>query len=157
MKPEIKWFDEVPFIASNEQPNFKELPQRTREIQEEIKTEAGRELDLPFVRYITVGNMTTVNVSMGFTTRSPVQDTSFITGHLPAGRYLIFRHMGSYDTLIDTNRKIQEWAKENNVEFQTEQSGEDEVWVSRLEVYIKGPDNEKDPQQWITEVRYLIR
>jgi effector-binding domain-containing protein len=157
MKTELKKFSEIPFVSRDLETSLSNLPKLTQQTQQEIKALFGAKLLVPFVRYISVGDMEKVTVSIGFTTHTLLSHHGLRHGNLPAGTYLTTLHTGAYDSLIDTNRTLQEWAKDNAINFQTEPGEDAETWTSRLELYLVGPEDNPNPENWQTELRYLTR
>jgi len=78
-------------------------------------------------------------------------------GVLPAGRYVVLRHTGHYDGLIDANAVLQRWAQERGLEFEMRDTPEGSAWGGRFEEYITDPSTEPDPANWETDVAYLLR
>ena len=73
----------------------------------------------------------------------------------PAGTYLIAIHRGPYDSLHKTTAMLLGWAREHAVRLLTQQNSSQENWTGRFEHYLIGPNNERDPRHWHTEVAIL--
>ena len=78
-------------------------------------------------------------------------------GGLPEGRYVVLRHAGPYDGLIGSNAALQQWAREQGVEFDTWDTAEGCAWRARAEHYLTDPSKEPDPAKWEVDVAYLTR
>ena len=76
---------------------------------------------------------------------------------LPEGRYAVLLHTGPFDQLVDANERLQRWAAQEGIEFQTKQRGETTEWTSRVETYLTDPQRELDPEKHQTEIAYLLR
>jgi effector-binding domain-containing protein len=77
-------------------------------------------------------------------------------GVLPAGRYATLTHIGPYDDLIDANEALQQWAREQRLEWAMSETDEGDRFESRFEVYVTDPGDEPNPEKWETEVVYLL-
>ena len=72
-------------------------------------------------------------------------------------RYVVLRHIGDYEGLIDANAALQQWAQDHGLEFDMTGTPEGSAWGSRFEEYITDPSKEPDPAKWETDVAYLLR
>jgi len=115
----------------------------------------------PLIRYFVVDyNTGDVDVHIGFpveTTRLPASPEKVRPGDLPAGRYAVVTHAGSYETLVDTTRALLEWAKAEHIEWANAEDDNVTRWVSRVEHYVVAPPEETDPAKWRTDITILIR
>ena len=92
-------------------------------------------------------------VAFAFITPGPVAGTPSVKpGMLPAGKYVTATHTGSYDNLERATGEVIAWAKANGVRWESNPEGSGERFVSRFEIYPNGPDDEPDPNRWVTEI-----
>jgi len=112
----------------------------------------------PFLRFLVIDMEALLQIELGVPVAEPVTGSGRIRpGVLPAGRYAVLRHTGHYDGLIDANAALQQWANDNGLEFDVEDTPEGSAWGSRFEEYITDPSGEPDPSKWETDVAYLLR
>ena len=112
-------------------------------------TPAGR----PLIRYHVI-EMPEMEVSVGLPVEpGAMGDGRIEVGELPAGRYAVLVHVGPYQSLVQANADLQNWAADNGVAF----DGCDGPagWAGRVEFYLTDPADDPDPQAWRTEVAYL--
>jgi effector-binding domain-containing protein len=112
----------------------------------------------PFIRFLVIDMEALLQLELGVPVAAPVAGSGRIKpGVLPAGRYVVLRHIGHYDGLIDANAALQRWAQDHGLEFDMRDTPEGGAWESRLEEYITDPSKEPDPAKWETDVAYLTR
>jgi effector-binding domain-containing protein len=112
----------------------------------------------PFIRYLVIDMEALLQLEFGVPVAAPVTGGGRIKpGILPAGRYAVLRHTGSYDGLVDANAALQRWAHDHGLEFEMKDTPEGSAWASRFEQYITDPSKEPDPSTWETDVAYLLR
>ncbi|MBV8916152.1 MAG: GyrI-like domain-containing protein [Acetobacteraceae bacterium] len=112
----------------------------------------------PFIRFLVIDMEALLQLELGVPVAAPVTGTERIRpGVLPGGRYVVLRHAGPYDGLIDANAALQRWAQDHGLEFDVTDTPEGSAWGSRLEEYLTDPSREPDPANWETDVSYLLR
>ena len=112
----------------------------------------------PFIRFLVIDMEALLQLELGVPVASPVAGTEHIRpGVLPGGRYVVLRHIGNYDGLIDANAALQQWAQDHGLEFDMKDTPEGSAWASRFEQYITDPSAEPDPARWETDVAFLVR
>jgi effector-binding domain-containing protein len=101
-------------------------------------------------------DMPRLEIEFGFLTGGRVEgNDEFISGELPAGRYAMTTYTGHYDNLMDVTAVLIGWAKQKGLEWDSEETAAGEKFVSRVEVYLDGPEG--DPATWRTEVAIKLR
>ena len=112
----------------------------------------------PFIRFLVIDMEALLQLEFGVPVAEPVAGTERIRpGILPGGRYVVLRHTGNYDGLIEANAALQQWAQDHGLEFDMKDTPEGSAWASRFEQYITDPSAEPDPARWETDVAYLTR
>jgi len=112
----------------------------------------------PFIRYLVIDMEASLQLELGVPVAEPMPESGRIRpGTLPAGRYVVLRHVGPYDGLIDANAALQRWARERGLEFDMTDTPKGSAWGARFEEYITDPSGEPDPSKWETDVAYLLR
>lgn len=76
----------------------------------------------------------------------PAPEGEVILYTLPAGRYAVAVHEGSYDSLDETYRAVDRYLEGKGLEART----------TVYEIYLTDPDEYPDPKDWRTEVLRLI-
>ena len=108
----------------------------------------------PFIRYLRIDMDADLDIELGVPVAgTPPADDRVRMGELPAGRYAILLHVGSYGGLIDANGALQDWAWEHGVRWRKEHGS---VWGGRVERYLTDPSAEPDSSRWETELAYLV-
>jgi effector-binding domain-containing protein len=111
----------------------------------------------PFIRYLVIDMAAELEIELGVPVGTPVAGSGRVQpGVLPEGRYAVLRHIGHYDGLIDANAALQDWAREQGITFDTEETAKGQAWRGRFEHYLTDPSSEPDPGKWVTEVAYLL-
>lgn len=112
----------------------------------------------PFLRFLVIDMEALLQLELCVPVAAPVTGSGRVQpGVLPAGHYVVLRHIGHYDGLIAANAELQRWAQDHDVEFDMTDTPEGSAWGSRLEQYITDPSMEADPAKWETDVAYLTR
>jgi effector-binding domain-containing protein len=115
----------------------------------------------PFIRFLVIDMEALLQLEFGVPVAARVTGNGRIQpGVLPAGRYVVLRHIGPYDGpdgLIPANAALQQWAQDHGLEFDMRDTPEGSAWGGRFEEYITDPSTEPDPANWETDVAYLIR
>ncbi len=112
----------------------------------------------PFIRYLTTDMSTgSLDLEVGVHLEQMVAGNGrIVTGLLPAGRYQVMLYTGPYENLVEVTGRFIDWANQHNVTFASTRVGQAEWWVSRLEWYPTDPAEVKDPQNYETELAFLV-
>jgi hypothetical protein len=80
-----------------------------------------------------------------------------MTAHylLPAGRYIVLRHVGRYDGVVAGNAALLDWASDHAIALDSWDTAGGTAWRSRVEHYLTNPAAEPDPAKWETDIAYL--
>ncbi|HEX5809157.1 MAG TPA: GyrI-like domain-containing protein [Anaerolineales bacterium] len=112
------------------------------------------------IRYLTTDMSTELDIDVGFTTDKAVKGDERITaGVLPAGKYATLLYTGPYKGkgILKATVALLEWAKANNVKWDTSKRKAVEWWNGRVEFYTSDPAVEKDPTKFKTELAFLVK
>jgi effector-binding domain-containing protein len=110
----------------------------------------------PLIRYCVLGDDATFEMELGVPVEHPVDgDGEVHAGLLPAGRYVVLRHVGPYDDLPGSHARLRRWADERGVAFDRWHTGHGEAWRASVEHYLVDPSAEPDPSKWEVELAYL--
>ncbi len=103
-------------------------------------------------------DMPRLDMQFGFVTPGPVAgDGQVIAGVLPAGRYATLTHTGHYDQVMDATAALIGWAQENRIAWDSTSGPAGERFAARFEIYPNGPDDEPDPDKWVTEIWIKVK
>jgi effector-binding domain-containing protein len=110
----------------------------------------------PFIRYLVIDMQAELEIELGVPADVRAADGGRIRpGILPAGRYVVLRHVGPYDGLVAGNAALLDWAREHELELDSWETDRGTAWRSRVEHYLTDPAAEPDPAKWETEIAYL--
>lgn len=96
-----------------------------------------------------------VDLTVAVPVAKPVKPTSgLVLGSLPAGTYVVGRHVGAPDEIRDSHAEVQEWAKDNGhrLDVLTDDSGA--LWTGHAEHFLTDPSQEPDASKWVTELLF---
>jgi effector-binding domain-containing protein len=109
----------------------------------------------PFIRYVVVDMASELEIELGVPADVPEASDRVQRGILPAGRYVVLRHVGPYDGLAASNAALLEWAREHGVVLDSWDTDRGSAWRSRVEHYLTNPAAEPDPAKWEVDIAYL--
>ena len=124
---------------------------------------ASRALEVagpPFIRYHVIDMQAELEIELGVPADVPVDaavgDRGRIRpGTLPAGRYVVLRHVGPYDGLVAGNAALLDWAREHAIALDSWDTSHGTAWRGRVEHYLTNPAAEPDPAKWEVDIAYL--
>ena len=109
------------------------------------------------IRYLSSTSETqTMDIHVGF----PIAQHTAVHERVefsvkPGGTYVIVIHRGPHESLHKTTAKLLGWAKEHAVKWISQENNGREEWSGRFEHYLIGPNTERDPRHWHTEIAIL--
>jgi effector-binding domain-containing protein len=109
--------------------------------------------------YLTTDMSKKLDIEVGVPVANAVSGDDRITaGVFPAGQYATFLYTGPYKGkgLFKATVALLEWAKENNIVWQTSTLDHVEWWGGRIEFYLTDPEEEPDSKKWQTELAFLV-
>lgn len=161
-EPTVEIRAEQPYVAIPIEVALKEFGGANALVGETFAWLGGRGIEpagAPFFRYSMIGDMEgRFEIEVGVPVAIAVPgDGRVIAGSIPAGRYATLVHTGHPDRLVHAHAALQEWATSRRLDLQRSRQGDDEVWGGRFEFYLTDPAQQPDPEQWSTEIAYLIK
>jgi effector-binding domain-containing protein len=112
---------------------------------------------VPFIRYLVIDMAAGLELEIGVPAVAQAGDDGRIRpGVLPAGRYVVLRHVGPYDGLLASNAELQDWAQRQGVTLEGQETPQGTAFRSRVEHYLTNPAEEPDPAKSEVDVAYLI-
>ncbi len=112
------------------------------------------------IRYLTTDMSKQLDIEVGFTIEQELPgDGKVITDLLPEGEYATLLYTGPYKGkgVYKATVALLEWAKENQIEWDTSVKNDAEWWNGRVEFYLSDPDKETDTKKYRTELAFLVR
>jgi len=110
----------------------------------------------PFIRYLVIDMAAELQIELGVPVGMKIGGGGrILTGVLPAGRYVVLRHVGPYDGLAASNAALQQWAQEQQITLDSRDTPDGMAWRGRVEHYLTNPATEADPSKWEVDVAYL--
>ncbi len=144
------------FTSMNEEARV--IAEHLAELHAWMKSRQLAAAGAPFVRYrqIEMPDRLEIDVCLPVTSAHP-GDGRVRGNALPAGQYVVLLHTGPREALVAANEKLQRWAAQQGIRFQTHQRGEAIDWTSRVETYLTDAQSERDAGRQQTEIAYLIK
>jgi effector-binding domain-containing protein len=111
----------------------------------------------PFLKYNVIDMERELQIEAGVPVATSVAgDERVQAGVLPGGRYAVVTHTGPYDELVPAVRDLLEWAQQEGLTWDKQDSPEGERWGCRLEIYPVNPAEQPDPAKWETELVFRL-
>jgi len=111
----------------------------------------------PFFQYLRMDNNNQFLSEVGFPVKEPVKGDSRVrSGSFPAGTYATLTYTGDYKHMKSAHMALDKWIKENGLKEKHRVNAEGAEWGTRTELYITDPQQEPDPEKWVTIISYLI-
>jgi effector-binding domain-containing protein len=106
-----------------------------------------------YIRYHVINMPRRMEVEIGFfIDPGPASEGRVTVGETPAGKYVRTNYTGHYDGLMTATGLLIGWAKEAGIVWDAWDTPEGQAFASRLELYHTDPDENPDPETWVTEI-----
>jgi effector-binding domain-containing protein len=157
-EPKIEERAEVPYMGIRTQISMQDMgtgiiPQLHDEVRAWLDKQGLSPSGAPFIRYWVINMPGMMDIELGWPVASRLAGTDRIQpGVLPAGRYAMLLYTGDYSGLMEANRVLIDWAKENGIAWDNRPIDAGDAFGARFETYFIDPGNEPDPAKWETEV-----
>ncbi len=111
-----------------------------------------------FFRYRTIGDTETpFDLEIGIAVTEPVDGSGEVSGgEIPGGTYVTAIHEGHPDQMDQTWETIANWIEQQDLAPARRTDGGREVLEARFEFFLTNPDEQPDPNQWFTELAWLV-
>ena len=112
------------------------------------------------IRYLTTDMSKKLDIDVGFIVEQAVTgDTRITADLLPAGQYATLLYTGPYKGkgIFKATVALLDWAKENQIVWNTSTKNNAEWWNGRAEFYLSDPLSESDPKKYRTELAFLAK
>src|SRR5262245_14259240 len=114
------------------------LPPLIGELAAWLSAHGAAPTGAPFFRYLFIGEDEDFEIEVGCPLAGQIDgDDRVSSGVLPAGRYAVTIHTGSYDHLRDATAALKAWAAKNGVLWDA--SDDETRWGARIESYLTDP------------------
>ncbi|NOK63134.1 MAG: AraC family transcriptional regulator [Chloroflexi bacterium AL-W] len=112
-----------------------------------------------FFRYYTIGDMDKAfSLEVGVPVKSAIPCNNPIhPSTIAGGSYATLIHAGHPDRLTQSFDKLQAWAEKQGIEWAIRHEDGEDVWGGRFEFYLTNPAEQPDPEQWSTEIAWLLQ
>lgn len=144
------------FTSMHEEPQV--IAEHLAELKEWMRSRQIAAAGAPFVRYrqIEMPNRMEIDVCLPVTS-APPGDGRVRGNALPTGQYAVLLHTGPREALVGAHEKLQRWAGQQGIRFQTQERGKATDWTSRVETYLTDAQSERNASRQQTEIAYLIK
>jgi effector-binding domain-containing protein len=133
------------------------LPPLVGEVLGWLDARGVRPAAAPFFRYHVIDMEREMEVEVGVPVAAPVTgDERVRAGVLPAGRYAVVHHLGHYEGLYDATARLLQWGDEQGLKWDMTRTGTSERWGARIEFYDTDPNEEPNPDKWLTELAFRL-
>jgi effector-binding domain-containing protein len=158
-EPRIVQRAEQPYVAIKALVTMQELgqvlPGLHPGIYQWLGSHGGHPAGPPFWKYNVIDMERQLEVEVGVPVPTAMSgDDQVLAGVLPAGRYATLVHTGHPAGLEDATRMLLGWAAQQGLAWDVEETGGDERWAARLEIYQEQPPPDMDT--WETELAFKL-
>lgn len=96
-----------------------------------------------------------VDLTVAVPVAEPVEPTEGLTqSSLPAGTYVVGRHVGSPDGIPASCEEVGAWAEAKGHKLGATGEEPGKPWTGFVESYLTDPAEEPDPSKWVTELLF---
>jgi len=111
----------------------------------------------PFFKYDLIDMERQLEVEAGVPVAAAAAgDGEVVAGVLPAGRYASLTHVGHPDELVEATTALLDWAAQQGLAWDMNETPEGQRWGCRLEVYKTDPAEQPDMTKWETELLFRL-
>ncbi|WP_238400183.1 GyrI-like domain-containing protein [Kocuria marina] len=96
-----------------------------------------------------------VDLTVAVPVAEPVRPSDgLVLGSLPAGTYVVGRHVGAPDEIAASGSKVKEWADSKALRLDVLRDEDGELWTGHAEHFLTDPTEEADASKWVTELLF---
>jgi effector-binding domain-containing protein len=111
----------------------------------------------PFFKYDLIDMERQLEVGAGvLVAAAAAGDGEVVAGVLPAGRYASLTHVGHPDELVEATTALLDWAAQQGLAWDMNETPEGQRWGCRLEVYKTDPAEQPDMSKWEMELLFRL-
>ncbi|MEC9367442.1 MAG: GyrI-like domain-containing protein [Pseudomonadota bacterium] len=138
-------------------PIGKDATETMSELVREVETQGVRGTGAAVFKYNIV-KMPELEMEFGFEIqRAQTTTGELMSGILPAGRYAELTFVGPYRYLTKVNGALIDWSRQNGLAFDMHPAADGDHFVSRVEFFPNGPQDEPDPDKYKTIVAIKLK
>ena len=110
----------------------------------------------PLYVYRHIGNNDdTVDLTVAVPITGSVKPTDgFVLGALPAGTYVVGRHVGAPDAIPAAHSEVKTWAETHGHRLDVLEDDSGELWTGHAEHFLTDPAEEPDTSKWVTDLLF---
>lgn len=159
-EPKLEHREELHFVAIQAKVKRKDIPVTLPQlIPEIIKWLIDNNIlayGRPFFEYLEMDNDQLL-VNVGVLLQNEIKGNQrIIGGKFKAGTYATITYMGNYSHLFEAHMALESWIEKNDLQEKKEIHENGVKWGSRTEFYITDPQKEPNPDNWLTDVVFLL-
>lgn len=110
----------------------------------------------PFFRYVSMGSGEGMSVDVGVPVAQRQEgDAELHADELPAGRYAVLTHLGSFMGVHEANLLLHDWLREHRIDAAPVNGRASPG--AHVEVYVTDPAQEPDVSKWVTLVEVRLQ
>jgi effector-binding domain-containing protein len=160
--PKIEERKEQPYLAICSEVNMKNISTVLPPLIPEIKKWMDKNNIVPsgppFFKYFSMDKNGHLLVDVGFPVASPIRgEGKIIPDTFPAGKYATIIYTGDYRHLKDAHMALEEWIKKKGLDDSLSGTEQKAVWRGRTEFYIVDESTDPNPDNWQTEITFLLK
>lgn len=96
-----------------------------------------------------------VDLTVAVPISEPVKPTDgLVLGGLPAGTYVVGRHVGAPDAIPAAHSRVKKWAEANGHCLNVLHDDNGGLWTGHAEHFLTDPTEEPDPSKWVTDLLF---
>jgi effector-binding domain-containing protein len=158
-QPEVVQRAEQPYVAIRAlvtmQTLGEVLPGLHPEVRRWLRSQGVQPTGQPFFKFNVIDMDRQLEVEVGIPVATAMTGgDQVLAAVLPAGRYATLRHTGHPDTLIDATRTLLDWAEQQGLAWDVEETSEGQRWAARLQIDQDDPPPDMDA--WETELAFRL-
>lgn len=97
----------------------------------------------------------TVDLTVAVPIAGPVKPTDgLVLGALPAGTYVVGRHVGAPDAIPAAHSEVKKWAEAHGHNLDVLEDDNGGLWTGHAEHFLTDPAEEPDPSKWVTDLLF---
>ena len=156
-EPKVEYRKEQPYVGIRSLVTMETfggiIPQHMDEVFAWLKERGIAPAGAPIIRYHVIDMAAHMDIEIGVPVATAVTGNGRINvGMLPAGRYASLVYTGDYSGLYEANGVLIQWARDNGISWDVQETERGDAFGSRYESYITDPGEEPDSSKWQTEV-----
>lgn len=96
-----------------------------------------------------------VDLTVAVPIAGPVSPTGgLVLGALPAGTYVVGRHVGAPDSIPTAHGEVKKWVTASGHRLDVLEDDDGVLWNGHAEHFLTDPTDEPDPSKWVTELLF---